>query len=384
MAEEMPGSSGAIIAATAADARNVLVAQGQPSSIVSISPPWNRPKYFPTKAQVIWKNGTVGYMFSADEPNRLRGPQFHWAICDEFAAWRYPEAFDMLMMGLRSGDHPRCVVGTTPKPLPHVISLYKQAKDEDDPSVVFSGGTTYENKENLAASFYQFVVRRYEGTTLGRQELEAEILEDSKGSLWKSWMFNMRGFRTAVDRLPAMRRIVVAIDPAAKARGENELVTKDQQDYAETGIVVAGISESGDGYVLDDLSASVGPNEWANIAIAAYRANHADRIIAERNNGGDMVENTIRMTPDGPNISYSDVTATRGKEMRAEPIVALYEQGRVHHVGVFGEMESQLTQWAPGQKSPDRLDALVWALTELMVDNDDETIPYMQGRVRYR
>lgn len=390
MAEAMPGSQGAIIGATAADTRDVLVVAGQPASLQSIAPPWDVPEYSPAKRRIKWKNGTIGLMFSADEPNRLRGPQFHWAICDEFAAWRFPEAFDMLMMGLRLGDAPRCVIGTTPKPYPHVIQLIKQAKDKNDPSVRFTTGTTYDNRENLPKAFFNFVTKRYEGTSLGRQELMAELLEDAKGSLWKTWMFNRPGFRVAADKLDDllthMKRIVVAIDPAAKSAKEHDgkMADKDESEYAETGIVVAGLSHSGHGYILDDLSLSAGPNEWATVAISAYKRYLADRIVAEVNNGGDMVENTIRMAEGGPNVSYTDVTASRGKEVRAEPIVALYEQGKIHHVGVLAELESQQTQWSPGQKSPDRLDAAVWALTELMVDDEDDIPSFRQGRMRDR
>lgn len=290
--------------------------------------------------------------YSADEPERLRGPQHDAAVCDELAAWRYPEAWDMLQFGLRLGDDPRCVVATTPKP----VKLLKELLAREGKDVVVSRGSTYENKANLARTFLETIVSKYEGTRLGRQELLAELLTDVPNALWQ---------RAKIDELriakaPELTRIVVAIDPAAKSTEGSD----------ETGIIVAGMGKDGHGYVLDDLSGHYQPLGWARKAIWAFEHYKADRIIAEINNGGEMVEATLRSV--NKSIPYKGVHATRGKVIRAEPIAALYEQGKVHHVGSFPQLEDQLCEMtldfdrtASGY-SPDRLDANVWALSELM------------------
>lgn len=291
--------------------------------------------------------------YSADEPERLRGPQHDAAVCDELAAWRYPEAWDMLQFGLRLGDDPRCVVATTPKP----VKLLKELLAREGKDVVVSRGSTYQNKANLARAFLDTIVTKYEGTRLGRQELLAELLSDVPNALWqRSKIDELRVARPA----PELTRIVVAIDPAAKSTEGSD----------ETGIIVAGIGKDQHGYVLDDLSGHYQPLGWARKAIWAYEHYKADRIIAEINNGGEMVEATLRSV--NKTVSYKGVHATRGKVIRAEPIAALYEQGKVHHVGSFPQLEDQMCEMtldfdrnAAGY-SPDRLDANVWALTELM------------------
>lgn len=340
----------ALVAPTAADARDVLV-EGQ-SGILAISPDWNRPVYEPSKRRLTWPNGSIAVTYSADEPERLRGPQHDAAVCDELAAWRYPEAWDMLMFGLRLGNDPRVSVATTPKP----VKLLKELLAREGKDVVVTRGSTYENSSNLARSFIETIVRKYEGTRLGRQELLAELLTDVPNALWqRSKIDELR-----VSKAPELRRIVVAIDPAAKS----------EEGSDETGIIVAGIAHDGQGYVLDDLSGRYQPLEWARKAIKAYRDYKADRIIAEVNNGGEMVEATLRSVE--KTIPYRAVHATRGKVIRAEPIAALYEQGKIHHVGSLAKLEDQLCEMtldydrvAAGY-SPDRLDAAVWALTELM------------------
>jgi phage terminase large subunit-like protein len=340
----------ALVAPTAADARNVMV-EGE-SGILAISPPGDRPLYEPSKRRLTWANGAVATTYSADEPERLRGPQHDFAWCDELAAWRYRQAWDMLLMGLRLGEDPRAVVTTTPKPRRLVRDLV------GDATVVVTRGTTAENRGNLAPAFLTQIVRRYEGTRLGRQELEAEILEDMPGALWQRGV--IEAARTI--RVPDLVRIVVAIDPAASS-GE---------DSDETGIVVAGKDASGEGYVLADCSGRYSPAEWAKVAIAALRAHSGDRIVAEVNNGGEMVEATLRMVDAG--VPYSAVRAARGKVARAEPVAALYEQGRVHHLGTFAQLEDQMCGFAADFDratagfSPDRVDALVWALSELLVE----------------
>lgn len=356
-AHAMPGSRGAIVAATAADARDVVV-EGE-SGILAISPPWFKPKYEPSKRRLTWPNGTVATVFSADEPDRLRGPQHHWAICDELAAWRYPDAWDMLMFGLRLGDSPQCAVATTPRPTPLIRQLL------EDPTVAVTRGSTYENRGNLAAPFLAQIIRKYEGTRLGRQELLAELLLDVPGALWTREKLEENRKRAH----PPLLRIVVAIDPAASV-GE---------DSNETGIVVAGIDAKGEGYVLDDITQKSSPAGWGEAAVLAFDRHNADRIIGETNNGGDMVEHVVRTAAEklhrdgrraGPNVAFRQVRASRGKHTRAEPVAALDEQGRIHHVGMFPELEDQLCTWVPGEDSPDRLDARVWAFTELMLGHE--------------
>ena len=339
----------ALVAPTAADARDVMV-EGE-SGLLAISPPWDRPVYEPSKHRLTWPNGAVAMTYSADEPERLRGPQHDFAWCDELAAWRYPEAWDMLMLGLRLGGDPRAVVTTTPRPTRLIKSLVADLK------VVVTRGSTVENHSNLAPAFLDQIVRRYEGTRIGRQELEAEILEDTPGALWSHGLIEAARATAA----PELRRIVVAIDPAAGSGEHSD----------ETGIVVAGKDDAGHGYVLGDLSDRYAPTEWAKAAVAAYRAHGADRIVAEVNNGGEMVEATLRIVD--PSAAFTAVRASRGKAARAEPVAALYEQGRVHHVGALPRLEDQMCGFgidfdrAKAGYSPDRVDALVWALTELLV-----------------
>mgnify|MGYP001183100738 CR=1 FL=1 len=341
----------ALVGPTAADVRDTMI-EGE-SGLLGIFPPGQRPRYEPSKRRVTFHNGAVASAFSADEPDRLRGPNHDLAWADELAAWRYPEAWDMLMFGLRIGDMPRAVVTTTPKPIP----LVRQLLAIEDQSVITTTGSTFDNQANLASSFLDEITSRYEGTRLGRQELYAEVLDDVEGALWNR--DNLEELR--VSATPELERVVVAIDPAAGSKAAN----------AETGIVVAGIGADGHGYVLDDRSIRGTPNDWGTAAIAAYHANKADRIVAEANQGGDMVLHTLRTVD--LNAPVKMVHASRGKRTRAEPVAALYEQGRVHHLGFHGELEDQLCSWVPDQSaSPDRLDALVWALTELMISGPKE------------
>ena len=342
----------ALVTATAADARDVLV-EGE-SGILAVAPPWFRPVYESSKRRLTWPNGAMATTFSAEEPERLRGPQHDAAVCDELGAWSHPETWDMLQFGLRLGGNPRCLVATTPRP----IKLIRELLAREGRDVAVTRGSTYENRANLAAGFFDQVIRKYEGTRLGRQELNAELLEDTPGALWSHGIIEAARQAAA----PNLARIVVAIDPAASS-GE---------DADETGIVIVGRDNQGHGYVLADASGKHQPIEWAKIAIAAYRAHHADRIVAERNNGGAMVEATIRMVDN--NLPVTTVWASHGKVARAEPVSALYEQGRVHHIGTFPQLEDQMCAFttdfdrARAGYSPDRVDALVWALTELLVE----------------
>jgi len=326
------------------------------SGILAISPPWDRPRYEPSKRRLIWPNGAVATLYSADELERLRGPQHDATWCDELGSWRYPEAWDMLMFGLRLGTDPRVVVTTTPRPTKLIRALIA------DPTTVVTRGSTYENRANLAPPFLDQIIRKYEGTRLGRQELEAELLDDVPGALWTRSIIEAARALTA----PSLIRVVVAIDPAATSTA----------DADETGIIVAGKDGQGQGWVLADASGRYQPTEWAKTAIAAYRAHRADRVVAEVNHGGEMVEATLRAID--PNVSFAAVRASRGKVTRAEPVSALYEQGRVHHLGTFPQLEDQMCGFVPAGHgdvdrrsaghSPDRVDALVWALTNLLLD----------------
>ena len=343
-----------LIGATADDARDIMI-EGE-SGILAVCPPSERPEYVISKRRLEWPNGARSLIFTADEPERLRGKQHMQLWADELCAWRYPEAWHQAMFGLRLGDNPRACITTTPKPTALLLDLLKH------PKAVVVRGTTYENRANLAEDFYNDIVSQYEGTRRGRQELMAEILDDVPGALWTRKVLDDTRVQSKPDDF---KRVVVAIDPAVTA-GE---------DSNDTGIVVCGVeAKTGHGYVLEDLTINASPDVWARRAVEAYHRWHADRIVAETNNGGDMVEHTIRTVD--PTVSFKQVRASRGKHTRAEPVSALYEQGRVHHVGMFAEMEDQLCVWVPGDDSPDRLDALVWGLTELML------IPHGGGNIR--
>lgn len=348
----VPGDRIALVGPTASDVRDVMV-KGE-SGILACSPPWNLPNYEPSKRQLTWPSGAIATTYSAEEPDRLRGPQHTRAWADEVAAWRYgPETWSNLMFGLRLGENPCWMATTTPKP----VRLVRELLEGEDVHV--SRMTSYENAANLAPSFFSDIVKRYEGTRLGRQELLAELLEDVPGALWTRKRIDELRTRRVGDRYerPEMMRLVVAVDPAVTSGEEAD----------ETGIIVAGVGEDDVGYVLEDLSCRRSPDAWARVAVDAYYRWSADRIVAEVNNGGDLVEAVLRTVDD--NISYKKVHASRGKRVRAEPVAALYEQGRVMHAGSFPDLEDQMTTYVPDQtdESPDRVDALVWAFTELIV-----------------
>ena len=302
--------------------------------------------YNASASEITLYNGSKIMGFSATEPDRLRGPQFHRAWCDELAAWQYPDTFDQLMFGLRLGQNPQCVITTTPKPTPIIRSLVKRT------NIVITRGSTFENSDNLAPAALEQLKEKYENTRLGRQELYAEVLEDYEGALWSFSM--IESTRKSPEEIPEMQRIVVAIDPAVTSN-----------DYSdETGMIVAGQGVDGRYYVLEDISGKMTPDGWGRLAVDMYYKYQADRIVAEVNNGGDLVERLIRTVDN--NVPYTPVHAARGKMVRAEPIAALYEQKKVSHVGLFNELEEQLCSYSGGsKKSPDRLDALVWAITEL-------------------
>src|SRR5215471_8566906 len=329
----------ALVAETAADVRDVVV-EGE-SGVLACSPPWFMPTYQPTKRRLTWPNGTIATIYSGDAPEQLRGPQHHHAWCDEVAKWRYAqEAWDNLELGLRLGQHPQVVATSTPRPIPLLRTLLS------DPGTKVSRGNTYENAVNLAATFKERILSRYEGTRLGRQELYAELLEDTPGALWTRLLLE----QTRVRQVPTLRRIVIGVDPGNDA-----------------GIIVAGLGDDGHGYVLEDLSISGSPATWAGQAITGYHKYKANVIVAEANHGGDMVITTIATRK--AKVATKKVWASQGKYARAEPRSALYEKGLVHHVGMFATLEDQLCNWVPGEglPSPNELDACTWALTELML-----------------
>jgi len=362
-AERNPKARIALVGRTAADVRDVML-EGE-SGIMAKSPPWFRPVYEPSKRRLTWPNGAMATTYSSDKPDQLRGPQHTDAWADELAAWRYPDAWDQLQFGLRLGSAPRAIVTTTPRPTPIVRELL------NDRSTAITRGRTLDNKQNLSERFIARMLSRYEGTRLGRQELDGEVLDDNPGALWRRSDIDA----ARVTAVPDLVRVVVGVDPAVSAN----------EGSAETGIIVAGLGRDGHAYVLADCSLSETPEKWARAVCAAYSVHRADLIVGEVNNGGDLVEANIRTVD--RSVPFRAVRASRGKAVRAEPISALYEQGRVHHVGVLAELEDQLTDWDPaaGGASPDRLDALVWALTELDVANANAgPAPRTTTRTAYR
>lgn len=469
----------ALVAPTAADARDVMV-EGA-SGILNVCPPWCKPIYEPSKRRIVWPNGAIATTYSAEEPDRLRGPQHDFAFCflgntqitlsngqtkeiqaiqagdsvltrdgarkvlvsrrtqesakvyqltlsdgrsivgtaehpifcrgkwiplamlqpgdllcalaskrapgliairvrsvtplytthpvydltvegaheffangilvhncDEIAAWRYPETWDQLRFGLRLGTNPQTLVTTTPRPTELIRNLAR------DKSTVVTKGTTYDNYENLAEGFFEDIIARYEGTRIGRQEIYADILDDLPGALWQR--SNIDKYRV-IDAPSSLAQIVVGVDPAVTS-GESS---------NETGIIVAAIGTNHQGYVLDDYSCKDTPDGWARRVVKAYKEYKADYIVAEVNNGGDLVESIIRTID--PNVRYKKVHASRGKVVRAEPVAALYEQGKIHHVGTLAALEDQMCLYTPLDYpgSPDRVDALCWVFTEIML-----------------
>lgn len=342
-AVQHPKTRWAIVCPTHADTRDTAV-EGV-SGIRAIldryemAQRWNR-----SLGEVILKNGSRIKLFSADEPDRLRGPQHHGAWADELAAWKNPqEAWDQLRFGLRLGDNPQCVVTTTPRPLQLLRTL------EKDNKTTITRGSTFDNAANLSTVALEDLRAKYENSRLGRQELYGELLTDVEGALWTHEL--IEAHRT-LDH-PQLERIVVAVDPAVTYTDDSD----------ETGIIVAGVANQ-HYYVLADSTTKAAPAEWAARVATEFDRWAADTIIVETNNGGDLLPNLMRTV--NPDLPVKKVTATRGKILRAEPVVTLYEQARVHHVGYFPQLESQMTQYAAGGKdSPDRLDALVWAITGL-------------------
>lgn len=353
----------ALCGPSAGDVRDAMI-EGETGILNSGPKDW-RPHYEPSKRRLTWPNGSIGTTFGAGEdPEELRGPQFYKAWCDELAAWQYAkEGIEMLDFGLRLGDQPQRVITTTPKPKPVIKELIKRD------STVLTKGSSMENVGNLSPVYFAEVIQPYIGTRLGRQEIYAEILDDVPGALWTTEMIE-RNYRAAPD----LNEIVVAADPSVT------------EDGNECGIIVAGRSYEPRAYVLDDRSGQMSPLAWGKRLIVAYQDFNADKIIAEANNGGELVRVNVQMAALAMGVKmppFDLVYASRGKRTRAEPVAALYEQDRASHLRPLPELEDQLTTWVPTDDSPDRLDALVWAVTYLMIDQpvpvDDATIKAMQA-----
>jgi predicted phage terminase large subunit-like protein len=354
----------ALIGETAADVREVMV-RG-PSGVLAVHAPDFRPTYIMSQRLLEWPNGARAMTFNATEPDQLRGPEHDLVWGDEIAKWRYArETYDMMRFGLRIGELPRFIATTTPRPIPLVLEITAAAAS--DPGIVLTRGSTFENAAALSASFLRGIEERYAGTRLGRQELEAELLLDVPNALWTRE--NLDRYRMSEASLPEMQRIVIGVDPAVSApgRGANE-------GGCETGIVVAGVGTDGRLYVIDDLSVQAHPAQWARRVALAYEQYAADAVIAEANQGGELVAEVLRNAA-AASMAVTMVHATRGKMIRAEPIAALYEQGRVSHVGSLPQLEDQMVICTPfgvegarpGERDGlvDRVDALVWALTAL-------------------
>lgn len=352
-AKKHPKCRIALIGRTAADVRDVMI-EGE-SGILAISPPWFMPKYQPSKRRLVWPNGSMATTYSADKPAQVRGPQHHYGWGDEVAEWKYPETLENLMLGLRLGDDPRCVLTMTPKPVKHVKDLIAEEKTG---RVALTRGTTYENRSNLAPTFFDQIISKYAGTRVGRREILAILDHDVEGALWKRKLID--DLRIRLIHQPPLKKVIVSVDPAVTANPDSD----------EIGIIVSGLGENEHGYILEDGSLQGTPKQWGDKVISLYREYEANYIVAEANNGGELVRQNLLAID--PNVKVVLVWASRGKYTRAEPISTLYERERVHHVGSFPELEDQMCNWLPGMDSPDRMDALVWGLTDLMLPKEDQ------------
>lgn len=363
----------ALLAATPADARDVML--GGESGLLNIYPENEAPIYTASLRRLTWPNGAQATIYSAhkhEDKSGLRGPQHEKAWGDEPAKWQYPGNLEQLMLGLRIGTNPQAVLTGTPRPIKMIRDLVKESKQPNSPTVL-TVGSTYENRANLAPSWFSRIINKYEGTRLGRQELEAALLEDIQGALWTRGMIqkcyseeHAQDDDGEINKplRDSMERIVVAVDPSV-SDGTIQDITAEQT--AETGIVVCGRRKN-KGHLLDDRSLYAHPSVWAQAVVDAYHDWHADYIVAEKNNGGELVRLTIQSVPGARNIPVKLVSASRGKYTRAEPVALLHERGGIAHHGVFSQLEDQLCEWLPGAKSPDRLDAYCWGMTELLVD----------------
>ncbi len=347
----------ALIGETILAVREVMI-EG-PSGLKAIAPKETRPEYIANRQLLIWPNGAKAHVFSAERPDNLRGPQFDIAWCDEIAKWRHAqECWDMLQFGLRLGEKPQQVVTTTPKPTTLIKKLM------NDQGCTISKASSHANKAHLAPGFVEELLKRYEGTLLGKQEINAELIENVPGALWNLDIIS----RNRLQKAPELTRIVVAIDPPMGSGAQADAC----------GICVAGIDDKGQAYILEDASVQgLTPAKWAEKAANTYHKYQADRLVAEINQGGELVKEVILRNH--PNIAYTPVRASRGKILRAEPVAALYERNLIHHVGIHEKLEQQLCNYdGCGQKSPDRLDALVWAVTDLMLKKQTKIKPTLR------
>ena len=351
----------ALVGETAAEVRNPMIEVSE-ASIMECARPSQRPEYIPTKRRLIFPNGSIATTYSGDKPRQLRGPEHGTAWMDEWTKYKYPDrTLDNLLMGLRKGDDPRLAITNTPRPIPALKELIKL--DE----VALVTGTTWENKDNLSDTMLAFLLKKYKDTYKGRQELEGLLIDDMPGALWKRSDID----DNRVDRVPRegekeenlrdcemLKRIVVALDPEATS----------SEQSSQTGIIVGGLGYDNEVYIIADRTTRGSPGHWGGAAIDAYFDFSSDLLVGEANNGGDMIEYVLRSVAESQDVTiqYRKIWASRGKRTRAEPIAAMYEQGRVHHVGAFSELEDQMCNWVPGDDSPDRMDALVWCVTELM------------------
>jgi phage terminase large subunit-like protein len=342
-----------LIGATADDARDIMI-EGE-SGILAVCPNDERPIYKSSSRSLLWPNGSKSLIFTADEPERLRGKQHQKLWADELAAWRYAESWDQAMFGLRLGKNPQAVVTTTPRPNALVKALIS------DKTTHVTRGSTYDNQANLAPNFFSKIIAKYEGTRLGRQELNAEILDDNPGALWNHALIEA----ARVKDYPDIVRVVIAVDPAVSSNPDSD----------DVGIGVAGLGADGDVYVLADATVPdalvpvATPNEWGKRVVDTFDKWQADLIVAEVNQGGDLVESNVRAQR--PYVPFKKIHAKRSKALRAEPVAALYEQGKVHHVGILPKLEDEMCEWNPqdpSAPSPNRVDWLVYAITELLPD----------------
>lgn len=378
---------GGLIAPTAADVRDVMV-EGE-SGLLAVCNEWDkdihgnvmgRPIYEPSKRRVTWENGAMVTLYSADEPERLRGPQHGFLWMDELAAWRRMETFDQAMFGLRLGKKPRVFISTTPKPKPLVKRLYARALDPNDHDVVMTTGSSERNSANLAPGVIEELRGMYSGSTLGRQELDGVLLEELEGALWSRKIIDQHRYDvmpTLLDKDFYFLRIVVGVDPA----------TTDKEGSDETGIVVAALGSDNHAYVLADYSGKYSPASWGKMVSHVFNTWQADMVVAEVNQGGDMVKHVLEGADDSMPIKM--VHASRGKIARAEPVAQKYEQGKVHHVGHavvhadgtkneghLDNLEDQMCTWErlSATYSPDRIDALVWCIHELLISGEKEIV----------
>lgn len=361
---EKRGKNGriALVGRTPADVRDVMI-EGE-SGILAKSPPWFRPLYEPSKRRLTWPNGCIATTYSSYKPDELRGPQHTDAWFDELAAWMYlQDTWDMAQFGCRLGADPRICITTTPKPLKLLREILTRA------DTVKTTGSTYDNLHNLAPTFRDAILSRYEGTTLGRQEIHAELLDEIEGALWlRAWIKRLDAPKNE-DKSLNVRRIVVGVDPA----------TTNNADSDETGIIASAVDYKEHGHVLADSSGRYTPDGWARAALGLYYDLNADCIVAESNQGGEMVAHTIRTID--RNAPVKLVHAKRSKQARAEPVAALYEQGRITHTDNFEALEGELISWIPdtGEESPNRLDAMVYTFHELILSRRTATERKISG-----